>query len=180
MLRTEPETQAPNEHVISIHEDYRAYTPPRWVRRTIEGLLASVQQSHLSGLGSVVLTNSGTHKSQKGPRRTRRYVTVGRYHAPRQSDPAWIELIVDQIIVNMRFPLNTLQAQRDLVFGRVLFHELGHHLHRSHRGVGRTGEQGADAWRDRLLRIHIHRKYGYLRPLASVFRIIAAALRRYT
>jgi hypothetical protein len=65
-----------------------------------------------------------------------------------------------------------------VVVGRVLFHEIGHHLDATLGSVGRTGEHGAEAWEARLSRGHFRRRYGYLRPLVPVFGILAGVARR--
>jgi hypothetical protein len=157
--------------VITIREDYRTYAPPKWVRRTIERLLSSVHESHLTDLSAIVLTDVAKRKHARRSRRNRRYDSLGSYHAAWRGERAWIELVVDEIAKELPMPLDKLQLPRDLAFGRVLFHEVGHHLHITRRGIGRTGESSAEAWEIRLSRIHIGRCYGYLRPLIPLFRI---------
>jgi hypothetical protein len=67
---------------------------------------------------------------------------------------------------------------RDFAIGRVLFHEIGHHLDATVGSVRRTGERGAEAWEARLSPIHLRRRYGYLRPLFPVLRVIGRAARK--
>lgn len=54
--------------MVRIHEAYRDYDPPRWIRQTVERLLTAITVPSTSELGSVVLTNSAT----VGAGRTRR------------------------------------------------------------------------------------------------------------
>jgi hypothetical protein len=49
-------------------------------------------------------------------------------------------------------PLGRLQITRDLIVGRVLYHEIGHHLDVTLGSVGRGGEHGAEAWQATPLR----------------------------
>jgi hypothetical protein len=153
--------------VVAIRENYHTYVAPKWVTRTVERLLASIPEGHLSGLSSIVLTEAAAVERARQPRRNRGRQPLGRYHGAWRGEQAWIELVVDQIVADLR-PLDKLQVARDLAFGRVLFHEVGHHLHDTRRGTGPTGEAGAESWRARLTRIHVARCYGYLRPLAPL------------
>jgi hypothetical protein len=41
-----------------VQEAYSSYTPPRWVRPTVERLLAGVPAAHLSGVQAIVLTDA--------------------------------------------------------------------------------------------------------------------------
>jgi hypothetical protein len=82
--------------------------------------------------------------------------------------PPWIELMVDQIVKQLHPKLAWIPISRDYEVGRVLFHEIGHHLDATNRSVGRTGEHGAIAWERRLWRLHVQRRYGYLRRFAPL------------
>lgn len=98
---------------------------------------------------------------------------LGTYHRPWKGEPAWIELVVDEIVKDLPRPLDRIGLVRDMTVGRVLFHEVGHHLDATVGSVGRTGEHGAEAWGRRLSRAYLRRRYWYLLPLAPVFRIAA-------
>jgi hypothetical protein len=78
---------------------------------------------------------------------------------------------------SMPKPFHKLQVARDAAFGRVLFHEVGHHLHLTVGSAGRGGESSADAWENRLSRMHMRKRYGYLSPLFPVLRIVVRVLR---
>lgn len=158
--------------MITVREDYRSYSAPAWVQPTIERLLRSVPESHLIGLSAVILTEAAQPSRSRRARRNRRGDALARYHRNWQGDPAWIELVVDEIVKELPRPLDRLQLARDLVFGRVLFHEIGHHLHLTSRGIGRSDELSAKAWQERLSRMHVERRYSYLRPLMRLFRLL--------
>ena len=151
--------------MVAIRENYHTYVAPRWVARTVQRLLASIPEAHLSGLSSIVLTETAAVAPARQARRNRGRQPLGRYHGAWRGDQAWIELVVDQIVADLPKPLNKLQVARDLVFGRVLFHEIGHHLHATRRGTGPSGEEGAESWGARLSRIHLTRRYGLHDPV---------------
>jgi hypothetical protein len=158
--------------VIAIREAYHGYVAPRWVRRTVERLLGSTPDSYLAGLSAVVLTDSPRAKDVRPRRRDRGRIAMGRYYRAGRSELAWIELVVNEIVEDLPPSLHRLQLVRDLTFGRVLFHEIGHHLHATQRGVGASGESSAEAWQARLSRIHLQRRYGYLRPIIPLLRML--------
>jgi hypothetical protein len=99
---------------------------------------------------------------------------MGRYHPRGPSHAAWIELMVDEILEELPRALSWIPLARDLVFGTVLFHEIGHHLHVTHRSLGRSPESSAEVWRVRLSLLHLRRRHAYVRPFAWLF---AAAAR---
>jgi hypothetical protein len=82
-------------------------------------------------------------------------------------------LVVDQIVKDLPKPLDRIPVAREMTVGRVLFHEIGHHLDATLGSVGRTGEHGAEAWEARLSSRYLRRRYGYLRRLAPVMRVMA-------
>jgi hypothetical protein len=140
--------------VITIREGYGAYVAPKWVRPTVERLLSSLDSSHVTGLSGIVLTDAVQSTNGGQGNRSQRQVTLGKYYRRRNGEPAWIELTVDEILKQFRAPFDKLQYSRDLVIARVLYHELGHHLHATRRGIGRAPESSAEAWQTRLSRIH--------------------------
>jgi hypothetical protein len=159
-------------HLIAIREDYHGYVAPKWVRRTVERLLSSVPESHLAGLSAIVLTDLPHARGVRRARRNRGGRAMGRYYQSSRHEPAWIEILVNEIIDDLPKPLHRLQVVRDLTLGRVLFHEIGHHLHVTHRGIGASGEPGAEAWQARLSRIHLQRRYGYLSPITPLLKLL--------
>jgi hypothetical protein len=166
---------------VLVVSDVKGYTEPHWFRPTVERLLSSLPDGYCLGLSSVVLTETvvtNARKRRRGPRKGRGGVALGRYHQAWNKDAAWIELVVDEIVKQLPKPLDKLKIARDVIVGRVLFHEIGHHLDATLGSMGRTGEHGAEAWEARLSRGHFRRRYGYLRPLVPVFGILAGVARR--
>ena len=156
-----------------IHTDFHDYVEPRWIRQAVERLLASLPDSHSRGIGAIVLTETAVTRNRKTgrrSRRSRRAVILGTYHRAWNGQPAWIELVVDEIVQQLPRPLHRIPIARDIVVGEVLFHEIGHHLDATVASVGRTGEHGAEKWEARLLRRYVRQRYWYLRPLSSVVR----------
>jgi hypothetical protein len=52
---------------------------------------------------------------------------------------------------------------QDLLIGRTLYHEVGHHIHRTRHPEYKDREAVANEWRDRLMGCHMRRRYWYLR-----------------
>ena len=160
---------------VEIHADYRDYTPPAWVDRTVKRLLDSVS-APLTDLGAIVLTErivATTRKGSRPMRRNKRGTPLGRYHPAWNGQAAWIEIVTDEIVAEWSGrPLANWQFFRDRAIGRVLFHEIGHHLDRTIGATARSGESAADAWMRTLWRQHARRHYWYLRPFKPAFAIL--------
>jgi hypothetical protein len=161
--------------MVIIHEDYGAYSPPHWVRPTVERLLASLSAGHLGGLGAVVLTDAATADARKERRmrKNRRGVPLGRYHAAWSGEKAWIEIVVDRIVPTCRRYLVMFQWARDVTLSQGLFHEVGHLLDSTVGAPARSGEPAAEAWRKRLSLLHFRRRYWYFRPAVPLLRLFA-------
>jgi hypothetical protein len=133
--------------------------------------MASLPDGYCQGLGAIVLTRTDLARARQGRRQraNRKGIALGTYHPRRGGQLPWIELMVDEIVKGYPQALMWIRPFRDLALGRVLFHEIGHHLDATNRSVGRTGEHGAIAWERRLSRAFVGKTYGYLRPLAPMF-----------
>lgn len=168
--------------MATVHESYREYRAPRWIRPTVDRLLASIPAAHLSGLGTVVLTDAaaiGVGKTQRvAGRKYDRNACLGFYHRKRGGTPASIEIVVDNAVAG--WPAFALQLNlfRDLVLARVLFHELGHHLDATIGAAAPSGEAAAEDWGRRLRRLYFRRRYWWLRPFAVAFRPVARWMHR--
>jgi hypothetical protein len=170
-MKTDPE-----RFVVPIHSDFKTGVEPRWMRKTVERLLASLPDTHYKGLGAIVLTETEVTRNRRRGRRSRRSrhgTILGTYHPAWNGQSAWIELVVDQIVKDLPRPLDRIPVAREITVGRVLFHEIGHHLDATLGSVGRTGEHGAEAWEARLSSQYLRRRYGYLRRLVPVMRVMA-------
>jgi hypothetical protein len=165
--------------MVPIREDYQDYIAPRWFQRTVERLLGSLPSAHTQGLSAIMLTNSTRamrREQKRSSRRHRRGVPIGRYHPAWRGERAWVELIVDRIVADIPKPLLQVQFVRDLVVGRVLYHEIGHHLHETVGPAARGSEPSAEAWHWRLSRLHTRKQYAYIRLLVRPIRVVIRAL----
>jgi hypothetical protein len=135
------------------------------MRSTVERLLQSVRDDRLGRLGTVVLTDSasiGHDKTQRiGGCKCSRNECRGFCHAATRQEPAWIELVVDNMVERWPKPILALPFVRDVVVAQTLFHELGHHLFAT---VGLTREatrRPLKDWRRRLSREYLSKRYWY-------------------
>jgi len=166
-LAAERQKRWPDEEcMIAIHERYKSFDPPPWFSPTVERLLVSLPPQHVGGLQSVVLTDSasiGKGKTHRvAGRKYDRNACRGFYHQQWRGQPAWIQLVTDNILVGFPSSLLRFQLFRDLEVGETLYHEVGHHLHLTVGSVGRGGEETAENWRKRFSQIYFRRRYWYL------------------
>jgi len=153
---------------ITLREFYKNFVPPRYVRGLVARLLESVPAKYSNGLDCVVLTNlSGAprrHRLGKVTSRKRRVPqnqALGRYHYARAGSPAWIELYVDRIAAAVSlYPWMPLG--RTACFSKVLFHEIGHHVHATVRPEFREKEDVADNWAKKLMANYIFSRYWFV------------------
>jgi hypothetical protein len=152
------------------------------MRPTVERLLASLPDGYCNGLGSIVLTRAdiALGRKRRRSRANRHGIPLGTYHPRWNGQPPWIELMVDQIVKQLHPALAWIPMFREYEVGRVLFHEIGHHLDATNRSVGRTGEHGAIAWEKRLSRCYMQQTYGYLRPYLRPFIPLLVAAANFT
>jgi hypothetical protein len=161
-----------DNHGIIIQDAYRDFVPPVNAQRTVGRLLSGIPGKYVSGIKTMVLTNAGglSHDRRKQKTRSRkRKVPIressGLYHQEWHNEPAWIEIFVDNLC--QRWPSWTLRIPflRDLAFAEVLFHELGHHIQKTHVPEFKEREDVAGKWSERLSRHYLRRRYWYLMPL---------------
>jgi hypothetical protein len=175
--------------VVQIVEAYDAYEPPRDTTALVTDLLATVPKARLGGLARVVLTNStalrGSRKRARSRARGRKVYhateAAGLYHQEWHGQPAWIEVFVDRVLSGVPGTLARLELVRRSMLGRTLYHELGHHLHKTQRPEHREREAVADEWSRKLMSTHWRDRRPltvmFLTPLAHVvFRVFG---RRY-
>jgi hypothetical protein len=133
--------------------------------------LLTVPDKYLNGLDCILLTNEAAmpRSDRVGKIRSRKRKfdksrVLGRYHPRSRSSLPCIELRVDKIVrglpgIPLRIPL-----LRDIVFGHVLFHEIGHHIHYTIRPEHTEKEDVADKWAGKLNANFIRNKYWYALP----------------
>lgn len=179
MLRTEEVTRA--AMLPEIHQRYAGYSPPFDVAKVVRELIDVAPEKYLHGLKTILLldTASLSRRERLGKvwsrkRKRAKSDILGRYH--HNNGAAWIEIRVDTTLESWKgspggwfwFP-----PMRYLCIGNVLYHELGHHIHRTMRPEFRDREDVADDWGVRLSVRFIRKKYWYLAP------ILTAAARIY-
>lgn len=159
---------------VKVREAYRDYTPTIDVAAIVRQLLDTVPGKYLRGLDCVVLTNEAAL-----PRRDRigrvwsrkrkfdKSHVLGRYHRQTRDHAAYIELRIDKIIRWIE-EVPAAFLFRKLLFGHVLFHELGHHIHRTIRPEYREKEDVADNWSANLNVNFVRKTYWYAVPFLAV------------
>lgn len=162
-----------------IVEAYRNYSPPFDVSKTIRILLRYVPANYLVGLKTIVLTNQ---EALSHDQRRRRPWSRGRKHPMERvrgdytrawkGQQASIRLFVDRIIASNPAEAKWLPLLRNSAFAQVLYHEIGHHIHKTCKPEFREREDVADEWRDRLGRKFMRSRYWYLRPVFIVYRLV--------
>ncbi len=157
--------------MVEVVEAYRDFVPPCNAQAAVEELLRSVPEKYLGGLWRIVLTNGAalTGKRRRSwswsrGRKARHAEVRGLYHQEWHGAPAWIELFVDKIVEGPPDWALRLPLVRSVLFGAVVYHELGHHIHALQRPEHREREDVADDWQIRLGRGHIRRRH----PIARV------------
>jgi hypothetical protein len=160
--------------MVPVREQYENYSPPPWVKPTVERLLGSLSRGHVNGLEAIVLTDSGSADARKR-RRTRAQkraqkhgVVLGTYWHGWAGRRPWIEIVVDRVVPEVPRHLRLFKLAREVVFAGVLFHEIGHHLDATVGSVARGDEANAEAWRRRLNAVHFAARYWYLRPVLAM------------
>lgn len=162
--------------MVQIVENYKDYKPPTFVRRSIERMLRSVPDKYLAGLGAIVLTNTASFsrkdrrkKLKSRGRKVALRQSLGTYSRAWKGEKAWIELHVDNILetaprISIVFPFI-----QDMILGDTLWHEIGHHIHKTQVPEFREREDVADTWLKKLRTEHLRKCYWYLFwPIAFV------------
>lgn len=158
------------------------------VRKAVERLLAGAPPEHLAGLEKVVLRDlSGLTQHEKKKRAGKSGKTLmGTYHRATPGQRAYIELFASEIAAGSSRLALSFPFWADTVVSRVLYHEVGHHIHRAIRPEDRDPESAAEEWQRRLRRHYFRARYWYLvpvlavvgRPLVGFLRWLAKVLRR--
>lgn len=162
---------------IAIYENYGTYKPSLNVRQMVEKLLDSIDPNFLQGLGSIALSSQG-RLSRKG--RRKKFLSRGRklpvtrvlgYYAQSwKGQPAHIELYVDKIFLQAPGWLARIPTMGFFMIGHVLFHEIGHHLHKTKYPEFKEKEDIAEEWRKKLTKIAFRKRYPYLMPFLKIYR----------
>lgn len=168
--------------MIAIIDNYKGFVPPKWVRRSIERLLASVSPEHLVGLQSIVLTNTANIGRGKTRRiRGRKYALnacLAFYHPASRQSRAWIELSVDTTIAHWPGWLLVVPFFQDVSISETLYHEIGHHLDATLGSAKGSSEAAANDWCRRLMKKHARQRYWYWRPFVRGVIALAGQVKR--
>ncbi|MFW6030016.1 MAG: hypothetical protein ACOCRO_07145 [Halanaerobiales bacterium] len=168
------------KHNIEVQEIYKGYKPKFKVKLTIEDLISYIPPKYVVNLNKIILTNSSAlsrkERKQKTWSRNKKYKINecrGLYYSDKKKDKAYIKLIIDNIIDNSK--VNYIPLFRDLIIAPVLFHEVGHHIHKFIKPEYREREDVADNWGDKFIGL-LGLKYWFLLPvlwvIAKLFKFI--------
>ena len=154
---------------FKIVEQYLDYAPPVDVYGSLRLLLRHVAEQYLSGLYKITLTNADSLRSSyrgkfwSEKRRMRPADRSGLYHE------GHILLAMDQILQGCPEVFLLFPPIKTFLIGEVLFHEIGHHIHRIEEpGYRADKEAVADEWKEKLMRAFLRRRYWYLASLARL------------
>lgn len=166
---------------VKLEEQYFDYTPPVRVNESLRLLLRYVPEEHLNGLHTITLTNSESLRGIRGKitsekERFRPADCQGLY------GKGHIFLNIDLIFSQYPESLLLVSPFKTFVIGEVLYHEIGHHIHRLEEpGYRSDKEVVADDWKDKLMELFVKQRYWYLawpvRFLSPLLRLIVARLR---
>jgi hypothetical protein len=154
---------------------FQNYEPPFDSEKMIRRMLAVVPANYLWGLHSIVLTNvqalSRKSREQKaaGRRRVALKETLGYYTEAWKGEPARVTLLIDNL--EKKWGRNWLRfgLLRDAPLAELLFHEVGHHIHRLHIPEYDGGENVAEKWSKKLWGKYMRSRYWYLVAVISPF-----------
>lgn len=172
-----------NNLKIDICESYKDFSPPSWVLGSVTRLIDGVPEKYLSGLHSVILTDADGlnhgRRRQKTLSRKRKVSIIecrGLYHQKWQGNPATIELFIDKIIYRFPVPVLKVPLFQDMLLAEVLYHELGHHIHKTQKPEHREREAVAEEWQKKLGRLYFRQKYKWIKPFRIILKPIVAFL----
>src|SRR5262245_8930595 len=148
-----------------VREAYFAYVPPFDVAAVVRDLLSYVPAEYLRGLKYVVLLNasglSRRDRRRRIPSQGRRHLAggcLGFYRRQHRGEPAYVGIHVDRVIQQAARLALHVSIYRDSLFAWVLYHELGHHIHRVLHPQHCEPEDIANAWAERLRKALFQKK----------------------
>jgi hypothetical protein len=160
------------ENFVEILELYNNYEPPINATAVTRKLIDNIPQKYLVGLRRIVITNSSgllrKELRKKVTARKRKYSVSevrGFYYHQTGGSPAWIEIFVDKIVEYRVGFFRKLPPLREIALSKVLYHELGHHIHKVLAPEHREQEDVADEWQKKLSSFYVQKKYWYLLPV---------------
>jgi len=162
-------------------ESYRDFEPPPNFRQNVETLLRYVPSEYLIGLKTIILTNRAglSRKRRKHDVWSQSRKALGSYYRTSKSSPATVCLYTDNIVKSGMGWLDRAPVLRYLVVGQVLYHEVGHHIHATHRPEYAEKEDVAENWGRGLTRRFYRQRYWYLYPFLMGLARLALRLRKF-
>jgi hypothetical protein len=155
--------------MVQIHENYRDYVPPGNPRSQVGVALRYVPEKRLAGLGSILLTNTAAlsraerrAKTWSRGKKVRSAKSLASYRRAWNNNPAAIRVLLDNVFAGWPWWLVMIPPLRTAGLARVLYHEIGHHIHATSRPEHREPEDVADLWSTRLMRRLARRRYWYV------------------
>jgi hypothetical protein len=104
----------------------------------------------------------------------------GYYSKTWHGQPAFIRLYLDKIYAPVPRYVAWSKFVAFVVIGRVLFHELGHHIHATARPEYKEKEDVAEVWSKKLMRNAVRKRYWHVAPFVKpVGGTIVAVLKSY-
>lgn len=167
----------------AIIENYHDYTPPRKTRESVELLLRYVPPEYLVGPQSIVLSNidAFSRSERRGKTWGRRGKgpltrTRGWYSAATRVSPASIRMNIDRISQVEFDWARHVPLVRYAALADVLYHEIGHHIHKQRRPVYEGKENVADYWSTKLWVDFVRARYPYAVPALWLLRKVMRAV----
>lgn len=157
---------------LEIKETYKNYKPSVDAITIVRTLIHYIPVKYLVGLKHIIITNSSNlsrnrYRSKTWYRKQRVQLidACGVYHQQWKGASAWIEIFVDNTINMWPRILLKIPLIRDIAFAGVLYHEIGHHIHKTVHPEYVEREDVAEKWSRKLTRAYIKQKYWYLLPI---------------
>ena len=155
---------------VKVVEQYTNYAPPVDMHRSVRLLLRYVPEQYLADLHKVILTNSERVRKQY---RGKMYSEKHRFRPSECSglySKGHILLLMDQVFLNYPEVILLLPPFKTYLIGEVLYHEIGHHIHRMDEpGYRANKEAVADEWKEKLLKAFLRQRYWYLGRLVRLY-----------
>jgi hypothetical protein len=151
------------------------------VEKSVERLLHGIPKQYTIGLSRVILRDSANltrHEKMKRKLAGPEKVLLGCYHKQWRGEGAFIELFVDKIMDQSTSPLLRFSFWLDLLISDVLYHELGHHIHRTLRPERKNPESTANHWRRTLRHLYFRRRYRLIIPVIRVAAYAGKVIRK--
>jgi hypothetical protein len=150
---------------------FQNYKPPFDSEKVIRSMLVVVPANYLWGLHSIVLTNVqalprySRERKGGGRRRAPLRESLGYYTRTWKGEPARITLLIDNLEKHWGRSWLRFGFIRDILLAEVLFHEIGHHIHRLHIPEFDGPENVAEKWSKKLSGKFLRHQYWYVMPL---------------